>query len=75
MEEKDMSYVPMEDLLKFVPSSYKLVILASQRAIELNEGKERLVNITPKAKNSTVALAEIREGKIAYKVVKNVGKK
>ena len=70
-----MSYVPIEDLLHQVPSSYKLVILAAQRAVELNEGKQRLVDITARAKTSTVALAEIKEGKIAYKVSKEGGKK
>lgn len=70
-EEKDMSYVSMEDLLKKVDSRYKLVILASRRATELSDGGERLVDITPRAKASTIALKEIQEGKINYKKLKN----
>lgn len=62
-----MSYVPMEDLLEKVGSRYKLVVLASRRAMELNEGKPRLVDISPKAKISTIALEEIRKGKVNYK--------
>jgi DNA-directed RNA polymerase subunit omega len=71
VEVNDMSYIPMEDLLDKVESRYKLVILASRRAVELNEGKQRLVEINPKAKSSTIALEEIREGKIEYKRVEN----
>jgi DNA-directed RNA polymerase omega subunit len=67
MEEKDMSYIPMEDLLSKVDSAYKLVILASRRAVELNKGGQKLVDLSPKIKVSTVALEEIKEGKIAYK--------
>ena len=66
-EEKNMSYIPMEDLLERVGSRYKLVILASRRAMELNGGGQRLVDLSPMAKISTVALEEIKEGKIAYK--------
>jgi len=61
-----MAYRPVEDLLDKVPSLYKLVILASKRALELNDGKERLVDISPLVKSTTVALEEIREGKVAY---------
>ena len=68
IEEKDMSYVPMEDLLDKIDSAYKLVILASRRAVELNEGGQKLVDLNPKTKVSTVALEEIKEGKVAYKV-------
>ncbi len=67
-EEKDMSYIPVEDLLRKVDSMYKLVIVASRRAAELNDGGQKLVDISPKVKLSTVALEEIRKGKVAYKV-------
>ena len=63
---KDMAYGPIEDLLDKVPSIYKLVIVASKRAFELNDGKERLIDISPLAKPTTVALEEIREGKVAW---------
>jgi len=70
-EEKDLSYVAMEELLDKIGSRYKLVILAARRAGELNDGGQRLVDITPKAKVSTIALEEIKEGKIGYKEVKS----
>lgn len=66
-QEKDMPHISMEDLLKKVDSRYKLVILASRRAAELNTGAQRLVNLSPKTKLSTIALEEIKEGKIGYK--------
>jgi len=70
-EEKDMSYIPVEDLLKKVDSMYKLVILASRRTMELNNGGQKLVDSSPKVKMSTIALEEIREGKIGYKKVES----
>lgn len=65
-----MSYIPVEDLLGKVGSMYKLVILASRRTVELNDGGQKLVDISPKVKVSIVALEEIREGKVAYKEAK-----
>lgn len=66
-----MAIVPMEDLLSQVESRYKLVILASRRAMELNNGGQRLIEISPKTKVSTIALEEIRKGKISYKKVES----
>ena len=63
-KEKDMSYIPMGDLLSKVDSIYQLVVLVSRRAIDLSEGAERLVDISPKAKPSSVAFEEIKKGKI-----------
>lgn len=67
VDTQDFSYIPMQELVDKVGSVYKLVILAARRAIELNQGAGKLVDISPKAKLSTVALEEIREGKIYYK--------
>lgn len=62
-----MAYVPLENLLdKSAGSVYKLVILASKRALEIAEGQPRLVNVNSSAKPSTLALHEIAEGKVRY---------
>ena len=66
-EERNISYVPIEDLLNKVDSVYQLVVLASRRAIELSDGGEKLVDISPRVKPSIVALEEIRQGKITCK--------
>ena len=50
-------------------SIFKLVILASRRAIELNEGAANLIDASAKAKAMNVAIEEIAEGKISYKVI------
>lgn len=66
-----MPYVALEKLLeKSGGSIYKLVILASKRALEIAEGKPKLVNTQPSAKPSTIALYEIAEGLVQYKKVK-----
>jgi DNA-directed RNA polymerase omega subunit len=69
-----MAYLDREDLLKQAGSVYKLVILASKRALELNEGKPKLIE-TPSDKFSTIALEEIAQGKVKYKTKETKGKK
>ena len=63
-----MAYIPVEDLLKKANDSmYKLVILASRRALELGGGSEKLISSDPNAKITSIALNEIRQDKISYK--------
>lgn len=62
-----MSYIPIDKLLKTTEGSiYKLVLLASKRALELNAGAPKLVE-SDSEKFSSIALEEIGEGKIDYK--------
>jgi DNA-directed RNA polymerase subunit omega len=63
---KGKTPVSAEELLDKTNSIYKLVILASKRALELNEGSPKLVE-TESKKASTVALEEIKSGKISMK--------
>lgn len=64
-----MAYAPLEDLLKNSESIYKLVIMASKRALELSEGRPRLVE-SFSDKPATIALEEIAQGKVTYKIKK-----
>lgn len=58
--------ISIEKLYDKTGSMYKLVVLASKRALELNEGAVQLVKT--KEKNvSLAALQEIAEGKVVYK--------
>jgi len=50
-------------------SAYKLVILAARRAIELSEGAPRLIDASPDEKPTNIAIHEILQGKITYKVM------
>ena len=66
-----MVYIAIERLLdKSDNSVYKLVNLASRRALEIAEGQPKLVSANSSAKPSTIALQEIAEGKIRYKKAK-----
>ena len=66
-----MGYEGREKLLgRSLGSIYKLVILASKRALEIAEGQPRLVEDSAGAKPSTVALHEIAEGKIEARKIK-----
>lgn len=63
-----MDYVPLKELLdKSGGSVYKLVVLASKRALEIAEGQPKLVaGISSSTKPSTIALYEIAAGKVQY---------
>jgi len=61
----------MEMLIKEKQDSiYKLVVLASRRALELGSGSQKLVDTPANTKLTTIALKEIREGKVSYKIKK-----
>ncbi len=67
--DESMSYVKIEKLLDKADNSiYKLVILASKRALELTQGAAKLVNIDSKNRATTIALTEIKEGRISVKL-------
>jgi len=55
-------------LINKVGSAYKLVVIAAQRAIELSEGAAKLVDMKQDAKATNIALQEILDGKVSYKV-------
>ncbi len=66
-----MDYQGREKLLdKSMGSIYKLVILASKRALEIAEGQPKLVADDASVKPSTVALHEIAAGKIEARKIK-----
>lgn len=61
----------MEKLIKEKQDSiYKLVVLASRRALELGSGSQKLVDTPANVKLTTIALKEIKEGKVSYKTKK-----
>jgi|YelNatPaOPRAMG01_1025707.scaffolds.fasta_scaffold05957_13 DNA-directed RNA polymerase omega subunit len=63
-----MADVPLEKLLDKADNSvYKLVIVASKRAIEIAEGQPRLIKNVNSPQPSTIALEEIAQGKVRIK--------
>lgn len=59
---------PIEDLLPRAGNSiYKLVTMASARALELSDGRRCLVDNPSSEKFTTMALEEIAQGKIEAK--------
>ena len=65
-----MGYQPLEKLLPQAGYSiYKLVCMAAKRAKELADGSPPLISISSSAKTATVALEEIRAGKVVMKQV------
>ena len=63
-----MADLPIEKLLPRADYSiYKLVSMASIRALELSEGKKCLIKNPSSEKFTTMALEEIAQGKIGLK--------
>lgn len=63
-----MANQTIEDLLPNADYSvYKLVRMASKRAMELAEGKPPLVDKVQSDKETSIALAEIARGKVVSK--------
>ncbi len=64
-----MEQIPLEKLLARTGGSvYKLVVLASLRALAIAEGQAKLVEADSSLKPSAVALMEIVAGKLRYKI-------
>jgi DNA-directed RNA polymerase subunit omega len=65
-----MARITVEDCLDKIDSQYDLVLLAKERASQLNAGDKLLV---PKNndKNTVIALREIGEGKISIKTIED----
>ena len=67
-----MADLPIEELLPRANHSiYKLVSMASIRALELSDGKRCLAENTNTEKFTTMALEEIAQGKIEIKEASN----
>ena len=62
-----MSYTPVEKIFKGSGSIFKLTIIAARRAVELNNGAQKLINANLQ-KFSSIALEEIAQGKVKYKI-------
>jgi len=62
-----MIYVAVDELLKKIDSIYKLTVITSERAAELNMGKPSLIDGIEVKDPIGVALEEIRQGKIGCK--------
>lgn len=69
-----MSDIPIEELLpRSNYSMYKLVSMASVRALELSDGKRCLAEGINTEKFTTMALHEIAQGKIEIKGAEGAG--
>jgi DNA-directed RNA polymerase omega subunit len=71
-----MEYSAIEDLLPRAGGSvYRLVRMASKRALEISEGKPPLINQVSSDKPTTIALQEISKGRVVWsEVAKNEAK-
>ena len=65
-----MARITVEDCLKKIDSQYDLVLLAKERALQLNAGDKALVPEN-NDKNTVIALREIGEGKISLKTIED----
>ena len=66
-----MARITVEDCLKKINNQYDLVLLAKQRASQLNAGDSALVT-KDNDKNTVIALREIGEGKVSIKTLREL---
>ena len=59
-----------EDLMDKIGSIYKLCNLAALRAMELNGGMKKLVDVEPGEKITSIAISEIDAGRVRLKTGK-----
>ena len=69
-----MSFPSLEHSLEKVSNRYLLVVLAAKRARQLNRGAAPQLE-TKQKKPTSVALEEIAEGKVGYRVKDDDGAK
>ena len=65
-----MARITVEDCLEKIDSQYDLVLLAKERAAQLNSGEKPLVS-EDNDKNTVISLREIGEGKISLKTIED----
>jgi len=66
-----MARITVEDCLEKIDSPYDLVLLAKERASQLNAGDPALVP-EDNDKNTVIALREIGEGKVSIKTLREL---
>ena len=72
---ENLSYIQIEELLSKVDSMFKLTVLASRCAVELSLGASKLIDVSVKTKYATIALEEIRRGRICYRDIGDTSEK
>ena len=65
-----MARITVEDCLKKIDSQYELVLLAKERALQLNAGDPPLLSRN-NDKNTVISLREIEEGKVSIKTLED----
>ena len=65
-----MARITVEDCLSKIDNQYDLVLLAKERAAQLNAGGKPLVPVN-NDKNTVISLREIGEGKISIKTLED----
>ena len=66
--------ITIEKLMDKVDSKYRLVLIAAQRAVQLAKGAPPLVDAARSRKPTYLALEELAQGKLTYRIQKNKGR-
>lgn len=67
-----MARITVEDCLKQVENRFELVLMASNRARELQKGAEPIVKVKQGEKPTTTALRELASGKFTEEKLKQL---
>lgn len=69
-----MARITVEDCLKVVPNRFELILMASNRARELEKGEPAIVKVKNPEKPTVMALREIASGKFSEEKLKQLKK-
>jgi DNA-directed RNA polymerase subunit omega len=67
-----MARVTVDDCLKKIPNRFEMTLAASQRARQIANGSEPLIEFDVKEKPTVIALREVSAGKISVDILKRV---
>lgn len=69
-----MARITVEDCLKIVPNRFELILMASNRARELQEGEPAIIKVKNPEKSTVMALREIASGNFTEEKLKQLKK-
>lgn len=67
-----MARVTVEDCLKIVPNRFELILMAANRARELEKGEPAIIKVKNPEKSTVMALREIASGKFTEEKLKQL---
>lgn len=69
-----MARITVEDCLKEIPNRFELILIAANRARELENGENAIIEAKKGEKNTVIALREVASGKFTQEKLEQLRK-